>query len=85
MSTAEIHNYVRKPEEKKYPIYHGHLMEVPLSDGNTALIDPEQISAVSGHRDNDQLTVITMRRGTHLYYVDASYDDVKKWISDALE
>ena len=62
----------------------GHLLVMPLTNGEEVMLDPEEINGVSPHRDEEQVTVVRQRNDAYVYFVALPYETVKKSLADAL-
>lgn len=65
----------------------GHLMELPLENGDRVLIDPHTIVSVSAHRTRGDITVVRCAEGssyTGLHFVTASYETVRDWLDHSI-
>ncbi len=67
------------------PKFVGHLMAMPLTNGEEALIDPDEISGTSPHRTDAGVTVVRQRGDSYNYFVARPYEVVRRWIGEALE
>lgn len=88
MSTARrIEEFVgsNAPKVIEAPKFVGHLLEMPLTNGEEALIDPGEVISVSSHRTEEDVTVIRQHNDNYTYFVDRPYVLVKDWITQALK
>jgi len=72
-------------EDPNSPKFHGHLLEMPLTKGGKALIDPDEVVSISPHRNDDKVTVIRLRDDKYTYFIDRPYAVVSSWVSSELE
>jgi hypothetical protein len=86
MSTARrIEEFVpAKSDVSERPKYIGHLMEMPLTNGEEALIDPEGVESLSPHRQEQNVTVLRQKDDKFTYFINRPYATVKRWIAEAL-
>jgi len=65
------------------PKFVGHLLVLPLTSGEEASVDPEEITAISRHRKEPDVTVLRQRGDSFTYFVDRPYEVVMNWLGDA--
>ncbi len=67
------------------PKFVGHLLEMPLTNGESAMIDPDEVISVSAHRQEANVTVLRQRDDKFTYFINRPYGLVKQWIEQALD
>ena len=70
--------------EYEAPTFVGHLLEMPLTNGEEALVDPDEIVSVSAHRHEQNVTVIRQKGDNYTYFIDRPYPTVKRWVKRSL-
>ena len=62
----------------------GHLLELPLTSGKCALVDPAEICEVGTPHGQEGVTLVRCTGQRFAHYVDAEYPAVRLWIDAAL-
>lgn len=62
----------------------GHLLELPLTSGQWAMIDPAEICEVAIPHGQEGVTLVRCHGQRFAHYVDAEYPAVRLWIEAAL-
>lgn len=57
----------------------GHLIEIPLTNGRAAMLDPMEVAEVSSQ--DDRTTLVRCRDQRFVHYVRASYGEVQEWLA----
>jgi hypothetical protein len=71
--------------EYEAPTFVGHLLEMPLTNGEEALVDPDEIVSVSAHRHEQNVTVIRQKGDNYTYFINRHYSTVKRWVKRSLD
>jgi hypothetical protein len=62
----------------------GHLVELPLTSGDSTMVDPAEVVEVATPRGQHGITLVRLRDQTHAHYVQADYSQVKACLRAAM-